>query len=351
MALLLAKGGFLMSPTALQSNFRHHVSPWLLRISVGVLLALCLWPVAGLAQYAGPAPNRADSPNPINKGLVLHAPSELLPGNPIVLHPGDLIGVSVYGISDYKVNARIAGDGVVYLPLVGGMHLAGMTIEQAQQSIRQSLIAKQMILNPDVLITVQDSMVDLIGVMGEVNTPKAIPAFAPMSLLDAIASAGGLKPDASHSISILRKGVPEPLLVVLNSNPANAASQNIALYPGDRVLVSRVGVVYVVGAVRRQGATPISPDTPMTLLQAVTLSGGINFEAYKSETRIIRTTGATRREIRVDLGKVADGKAPDPILQSDDIVMVPTNELKAALKGGGVGIAVSLLYLVPILAP
>ncbi len=321
------------------------------RLAAAVSLALCLSSAAGLAQYAGPAPTKSDSPNPINSGLVKRAPAELLPGNPIVLHPGDLIGVSVYGVSDYKVNARIAGDGVVYLPLVGGMHLAGMTIEQAQQSIRHNLIAGQMILNPDVLITVQDSMVDLIGVMGEVNSPKAIPAYAPMSLLDAIAYSGGLKPDASHSISILRKGVPEPLLVVLNSNPANAASQNVPLYPGDRVLVPRVGVVYVVGAVKRQGAVPITPDTPMTLLQAVTLSGGINFEAYKSETRIIRTAGATRREIPVNLGKVVDGKAPDPILQSDDIVMVPTNEVKAALKGGGVGIAISLLYLVPILAP
>lgn len=331
------------NPILLKGNFRTTV-----RSAVAVFLALCLWPTTGLAQYAGPAPTKSDSPNPINNGLVKRAPSELLPGNAIVLHPGDLIGVSVYGVSDYKVNARIAGDGVVYLPLVGGMHIAGMTVEQAQQSIRRNLIAGQMILNPDVLITVQDSMVDLIGVMGEVNSPKAIPAYAPMSLLDAISYAGGLKPDASHSISILRKGVPEPLLVVLNSNPANAAAQNIPLYPGDRVLVPRMGVVYVVGAVKRQGAVPISPDTPMTLLQAVTLGGGINFEAYKSETRIIRTTGTTRREIRVDLGKVADGKAPDPILQSDDIVMIPTNEIKAALKGGGVGIAISLLYLLPL---
>jgi polysaccharide biosynthesis/export protein len=196
-----------------------------------------------------------------------------------------------------------------------------------------------------VLISVAASPLNLIGVMGEVNSPKAIPAYAPMPLLDAISAAGGLKPDASHSISILRKGAPQPLLVVLNSNPADATAQNIPLYPGDRVLVPRMGVVYVVGAVKKQGAVPISPDTPMTLLQAVTMSGGINFEAYKSETRIIRTNGATRREIAINLGKVADGKAPDPILQSDDIVMIPTNDIKAALKGGGVGIAISLLYL------
>lgn len=315
-----------------------------------LILLVALGSAAGYAQFAGPAPTRSDSPNPVNKGLMQRAPSELLPGQSIFLHPGDLIAVSVYGVPDYKVAARIAGDGRADLPLIGSIHLAGLTVEDAQRSVAHELVAKKMILYPDVLISIQDSMVDIIGVMGEVNLPKAIPAFAPMSLLDAISAAGGLKPDASHSISILRKGVAEPLLVVLNSNPANAASQDVPLYPGDRVLVPRVGVVYVVGAVRREGAFPISPDTPMTLLQSLTLGGGINFEAARGKTRIIRTTGATRREIPVDLSKVVAGTDPDPILQSDDIVMVPTSAIKAAIKGGGVGIAIGLIYSLPVLA-
>ncbi len=315
------------------------------------MLSLVLFgPMTGHAQYAGPAPTKSDSPNPDNKGLMQRVPSEPLPGNAIFLHPGDLIGVSVYGVPDYKITARIAGNGVVDLPLIGGSHLAGLTIEQAQQKVAQQLVSGQMILYPDVLISVQDSTVDIIGVMGEVNSPKAIPAFAPMSLLDALAAAGGLKTDASHSISVLRKGVAEPLLVVLNSDPAHAANQNVPLYPGDRVLVPRVGVVYVVGAVRHEGAFPLSPDTPTTVLQAVTTSGGINFEAARSKTRIIRTTGATRREIPVDLGKVVEGKAPDPVLQSDDIVMVPTSAIKAGVKGGGVGIAIGLIYSLPVLS-
>lgn len=339
-----------MKHSTLRRLFRRNAFRGSLRAAAAASLAFLMLPQFGLAQYAGPAPTKADSPNPNIKGTMRPAPAELAPGSAIVLHPGDLIAVSIYGVPDYKVDARIAGNGVVDLPLVGGMHLAGMTLQEAQRTVREKLIAGKFILNPDVLISVQDSMVDVIGVMGEVNSPKAIQAFAPLSLLDAISAAGGLKPDASHSISILRKGSPQPLLVVLNSNPADATAQNIPLYPGDRVLVPRMGVVYVVGAVRRQGAFPISPDTPMTLLQAVTLGGGINFEAYKKDTRIIRTSGTTRREIRVDLGKVAAGKAPDPILQSDDIVMVPTNSIKAALKGGGAGIAISLAYILVFLA-
>ncbi|MHB1938717.1 MAG: polysaccharide biosynthesis/export family protein [Acidobacteriaceae bacterium] len=315
-----------------------------------LLMLAIVWPVAvGHAQFQGPAPTKADSPNPENKGLMERAPTEVLPGNPIVLHPGDLINVSVYGVPDYKLGARIAGDGNVDLPLIGATHMAGLTVEQAQQLVAKKLIEGQMILNPDVLISVTDSMVDIIGVMGEVGTPKAIPVFAPMSLFDALSSAGGLKADASHSISILRKGVNEPLLVVLNSNPANAVGQNIPLYPGDRVIVPRTGVVYMVGAVLHSGAYPVTPDTPLTLIQAVTLAGGIGYQAAASDTRVIRTTGTTRREIRVNLSKVMAGKQADPILQNDDIVMVPTNAMKAAIKGGGIGIAIGLLYLIPLL--
>ncbi|HET9099895.1 MAG TPA: polysaccharide biosynthesis/export family protein [Acidobacteriaceae bacterium] len=315
-----------------------------------IVFIAMMWPFAAAhAQFQGPAPTRADSPNPDNKGLVERAPSNILPGGPIVLHPGDGINVSVYGVSDYKITARIAGDGNVDLPLIGSTHVAGLTVEQAQKLVAQKLIEGQMINSPDVLISVADSTVDIIGVMGEVNSPRAIPAFAPMSLFDALSAAGGLKADASHSISILRKGVNEPLLVVLNSNPANAVDQNIPLYPGDRVIVPRTGVVYVVGAVLHSGAYPITPDTPLTLTQAVTLAGNYGFQAAATETRIIRTSGAKRREIRVNLSRVIAGKAPDPILQNDDIVMVPTNAIKAGVKGGGIGIAMGLVYAIPLL--
>ena len=329
--------------------------PDFVRLTVGGIVPLALVVAmmgpasAAHAQFQGPAPTKADSPNPDNKGLVERAPTEVLPGGPIILHPGDGITVSVYGVADYKITARIAGDGNVDLPLIGSTHIAGLTVEQAQQLVAKKLIDGQMIISPDVLISVVDSNVDIIGVMGEVNSPRAIPAFAPMSLFDALSAAGGLKADASHSISILRKGVNEPLLVVLNSNPANAVDQNIPLYPGDRVIVPRTGVVYVVGAVFHSGAYPITPDTPLTVTQAVALAGNMGFQAAPTETRIIRTTGAKRREIRVNLSRVQAGKDPDPILQNDDIVMIPTNVIKAAIKGGGVGIAIGLVYAIPLL--
>ena len=80
--------------------------------------------------------------------------------------------MSVYGVPDYKIAARIAGDGNVDLPLIGSTHVADLTVEQAQQLVAQKLIDGQMIISPDVLISVTDSNVDIIGVMGEVNATQ-----------------------------------------------------------------------------------------------------------------------------------------------------------------------------------
>ena len=74
-----------------------------------------------------------------------------------------------------KLSARIAGDGNVDLPLIGSTHVAGLTVEQAQKLVAQKLIDGQMIISPDVLISVADSTVDIIGVMGEVNCAQGDP--------------------------------------------------------------------------------------------------------------------------------------------------------------------------------
>ncbi|HEY0163649.1 MAG TPA: polysaccharide export protein, partial [Edaphobacter sp.] len=78
-----------------------------------------------------------------------------------------------------------------------------------------------------------------------------------------------------------------------------------------------------------------------TLLQAATLAGGPNFEGQMNDLRLIRTYGNDRRGVKIDMKRVMNGKDPDPVLQTDDIVLLPTNILKAALKSGGLGTLVA----------
>jgi polysaccharide export outer membrane protein len=73
------------------------------------------------------------------------------------------------------------------------------------------------------------------------------------------------------------------------------------------------------------------------LLQCASISGGINFEGKYADLRIIRTYGNERKFVNVDIKKIREGKAPDPVLQANDIVYLPTANMKAVAKQLGVG--------------
>ena len=133
----------------------------------------------------------------------------------------------------------------------------------------------------------------------------------------------------------------KPIIVELGTDAAESARANIRILPRDTILISRVGVVYVVGAFKTQGAIPLVQTSPLTLMQAAALSGGPGYEGKYNDLRIIRTIGLERKLVRVDISKVMDGKAPDPILQADDIVFLPSSSLKAAIKSGGIGTIIS----------
>ena len=84
----------------------------------------------------------------------------------------------------------------------------------------------------------------------------------------------------------------------------------------------------------------------MTLMKVAALAGGPGFEGKNNDLRIIRSEGLTRQVIRVDIKKVINGKEPDPVLQAEDIIFLPSSPMKAAIKDGGIG---TLLGIVSIL--
>jgi polysaccharide export outer membrane protein len=108
---------------------------------------------------------------------------------------------------------------------------------------------------------------------------------------------------------------------------------NVPIYAGDIVKVTRAGIVYVVGAVKKPGGFTVKGNEQMSLLKAIALAEGLSSTSSKGHTRIIRTDEGSgkRSEIPVELGKILDGKAPDMNLQSADIVFVPNSTGKTVL--------------------
>jgi polysaccharide export outer membrane protein len=268
----------------------------------------------------------------------------LYPSEDFTLSPGDLISVRVFLQPEYGATVRVGLDGRVQLPYIGSVSIQGLTVREAQALIAERLRSGQFYREPEVIIQVLDTVNGSVMITGEVHAQ--VPVTNERSLREILLTAGGLPASASHTIKIVRPGVAEPIVVDLGTDLASSAAANVPVRPHDIIQITRASVVYVLGAFARQGAVPLDQATPLTLLQLAAISGGINYEGKYKDLRLIRTVGTERKVVAVDIKKVRDGKAADPILQANDIVFLPTDQMKATLKNLGVGGVLGLVSLV-----
>ena len=285
------------------------------------------------AQFAGPAlgaPAQASQvPSVTADPLILNPAAQ-----DIAIHTGDVLAVRILGQAEYAPPLRVSVDGTIQLPLIGSVPVAGLTVDSAQKLITDRLVAAGMFINPQVTVQLAEASGQFVTVSGELHA--VVPVNGDRRLFEILAAAGSLPPTASHIITILRPGAEKPIVVDLGTDPARSQASNIRILPRDTILISRVGVVYVLGAFKVQGMIPLVQNAPLTLMQATALSQGAGYEGRFNDLRIIRTEGLERKMVKVDISKIEKGLAPDPILQADDILFLPTNQLKAAIKGGGI---------------
>jgi polysaccharide export outer membrane protein len=251
--------------------------------------------------------------------------------------------VHLFLVSDYSATVRLDQDGVVLLPLIGNVPLRGLTVREAQLLIAQRLREGQFYRQPDVIIQVVQTVNGTALITGEMHAE--VPVTVQRSLREVLLTAGGLPAQASHTIKIVRLGVKDPIVVNLGTDLASSTTADIPVLPHDIIQITRASVVYVIGAFSRQGSVPLDQATPLTLMQCAAISGGINFEGKYQDLRIIRTYGNERKFVKVDIKKIREGKDPDPVLQANDIVYLPTNDMKAIVKGLGIGGVFGLLGL------
>ena len=311
------------------------------RLSLALLALSALASPAG-AQFTGPAvtsPTPTWVPNSITTDAAILRPQR----RSIDLHAGDLVSVHIFGSADYTPTVRVALDGTVQLPLIGVVALKGLTLDQAENIIADRLKSAGMYKDPQVTLQIVESTNGVITVSGEAHA--ILPASSERRLLEVLAAAGGLPPSASHTITIDRPGIEQPIVVDLGNDPMRSQQINIPLYPGDTVILSRVGVVYMLGEFKIAGVIPIQSNSPLTLLQATTVAGGTLFPGKFQDLRIIRTVNQQRTLVHVDIKRVMLGKDPDPFLQADDIVFLPTSAVKQQISSGGLNFLVSLVNL------
>jgi polysaccharide export outer membrane protein len=108
------------------------------------------------------------------------------------LAPKDMIEVKVYRQPDLDTRARVAENGTVTMPLLGGVKVGGQTAAEAGGAIRQ-LLAADYLVDPQVSVAVVEYARRAFTVMGQVQTPGTyeMPPDEQVNVLQAIAMAGG----------------------------------------------------------------------------------------------------------------------------------------------------------------
>jgi len=243
---------------------------------------------------------------------------------------GDLIEITVYGVPDLLTKTRISGSGDVYFPLIDYVHIADLTTDEAQELIQKRLEDGGFVRGPHVSIFVDESASQAITMVGEVGRPGPYAALGERRLFDLISAAGGLTDKAGRLVTIEHRGDPaQKIELQLSQNLAEDTQNNVDVYPGDTIIVSRAGIIYVVGDVNHPSGFLIE-DNALSVLKALALAGGSTRTSALTKTRILRQTPNGVQEIPVNLKKVLYAKAPDMPLVKGDILFIPGSSAKAA---------------------
>src|SRR5437868_8609820 len=206
--------------------------------------------VAGslLAQSPGPAAateptSRPSYPVPgmsSNSSPAAVAPLSLAVSAPAgyILSTNDQVAVEVFGEDDLRSNGRLNGEGNLSVPLLGSVHLAGMTLTQAAAKLTD-LYARDYLVNPRVNVMLIGYAKRRFTMLGQINRPGSyeLPEGSPegIDLLEAIAVAGGYTRIAAPERVSVRRG--NQVIRVDAKRMARGDHAGFVVQPGDTVTV------------------------------------------------------------------------------------------------------------------
>lgn len=269
--------------------------------------------------------------------------------NTYLLGPDDVVTIHAPNAPDMSDKPlRVDADGELKLPMVGRIHAGGLTPEQLEAEITSRL--KVYLEEPEVTVSITEFKSEPVSIVGAVAQPGVHQLEGQKTLVEMLASAGGLRQDAGPTVKITRRlefgRIPLPGAVddpthqfsVAEVNlksvmEAKNPELNIPIRPHDLISVPHAEVVYVIGEVGHQGALPLNEGDSLSVMEAVSSSGGMLRTAATSHARILRPVPGRekRTEVAVDLKKIMAGQSDDLPLLAGDILVVPGSTGKHAV--------------------
>jgi len=159
-----------------------------------------------------------------------------------VLGPNDYVAVEVFGEEDLRTNGRLNPEGNLSLPLLGSVHLAGLTLTQAASKLTE-LYGRDYLVNPKVNVMLMGYAKRRFSILGQVNRPGSIEmpesSSGGIDLLEAIALAGGYtRIAAPERITVRRQTATGDQVFKVNAKKFNkGGSGSFRVEQGDTITV------------------------------------------------------------------------------------------------------------------
>ena len=270
-----------------------------------------------------------------------------------VICPGDVLEVTM--VTDFSklttsaTPVRVAADGSVEVPLVGRVQVAGMEMEQAEQTVAAEGCARGIFRTPCITLAMKQPRTNKVTVVGAVASPGVhnLPRNS-STLLAALVAAGGLSKEAGPEVEIRRTkpggsrsfgpGVEGALLsheqalggsgpAIVRVNLATAARDRTGPYlleDGDvvHVLKRDVPPVSVIGLVVKSGEFAYPANRPLYFLDAIALAGGVS-SPVADKALVIRRPAGQNEPVNIEVSiREAKGGKGNLELQPGDTVSV-----------------------------
>jgi polysaccharide biosynthesis/export protein len=237
------------------------------------------------------------------------------------LGTGDFVKVVVYGDTDLTREVRVAEGGVLTFPLIGEVKVGGLTTIEAEKSIAEKLKKGGFINSPQVSVVVTQFLSKTVSILGGVLKPGRYPVTRPSDIKDMIAEAGGITPEGSEILTVVRgdKHSEYDLREIINQQHSN----NDYVVKGGETIYVGVRDVAVVGELLRPGKYSIQGGT-RTISDFLALAGGANENAGEVLFYTSKISGSpVTVQINIDELFKSPGSTMNKTLNPGDVIYVP----------------------------
>ena len=276
--------------------------------------------IVGLFGMGGDAAAQALTASP-TAAAPESAPDEYL------INVQDTVNVTVWENADLTGKFVVQPDGAITLPLVGRIKAAGLSVRGFEAQLTRAL-ADGFLIEPRVAVTLDQQRGSRIFIFGAVSSPGAYALPDGQTLIEALVragyatasqvvvvrpkrpSAGPTLPENAGDAEVIRVNLKE----LEKDVEQGSLARNIPLHDGDTVFIPRSDPtrIFISGQVRTPGAFSITENT--SVLQALTLAGGVTESAAINRLRIMRIVDGKQKTINV---KITD------VVQPGDTLVVP----------------------------